>query len=205
MGWAFWRRSTAEGGDDTPGGGDRERDDADPAAELRRRTRRRLIGAAALLLIAVFVVPMLLDPTPRPVPDTVAISMPSQPAPISAVPEPARGAEADSSKRVDGGFESAPTDAPAKASKSAAEARPVAPAESERFALQVAAMATVGAANQLAARLKKAGFIAYVEAIKTAEGPRHRVRVGPFASREEAQRASEKLRAAGFAAALVTA
>jgi len=205
MGWAFWRRRTAEGGDDAHGGVDRERDDADPAAELRRRTRRRLIGAAALLVIAVFIVPMLLDPTPRPVPDTVAISMPSQPTPISAAPEPARAVEADSSKLVAGVSETAPIEAPSKASPSAAESRPAVPAESERFALQVAAMATVGAANQLAARLKKAGFVAYVEAIKTAEGPRHRVRVGPFASREEAQRASEKLRAAGFAAALVTA
>lgn len=59
------------------------------------RARRRLIGAAALLLAAVVLVPMVLDPAPRPVADTVPIEIPSEKTPFTPrlslprVPEPA--------------------------------------------------------------------------------------------------------------------
>jgi DedD protein len=62
---------------------------------LRVRARRRLIGAAALLLAAVVLVPMVLDPAPRPVADTVPIDIPSEKTPFTPrlslprVPEPA--------------------------------------------------------------------------------------------------------------------
>ena len=56
--------------------GDRGKAD-DPAQALRARTRRRLIGAAALLLGTVIVLPMLLDSTPRTVPDDVSITVAS--------------------------------------------------------------------------------------------------------------------------------
>ena len=103
MKWAFWRRGE-EG--QVPAGRDGARraaqsvaDDidpgrADPAAALRVRARRRLIGAAALLLAAVIVVPMVLDPTPRPVPDSVPIDVPSEKTPfkprlpLPPVPDP---------------------------------------------------------------------------------------------------------------------
>jgi DedD protein len=61
---------------------------------LRVRARRRLIGAAALLLAAVVLVPMVLDPAPRPVADTVPIDIPSEKTPFTPrlslprVPEP---------------------------------------------------------------------------------------------------------------------
>jgi DedD protein len=97
MRWAFWRKA-----DDEPAGAARERrtpreagTEADPALALRVRARRRLIGAAALLLAAVIVVPMVLDPAPRPVPDTVPIDIPSEKTPFSprlplpTVPDPA--------------------------------------------------------------------------------------------------------------------
>jgi len=48
------------------------------------RARRRLIGAAALLLIAVIVVPMILDPTPRSLPDAIPIDIPSEKTPFTA-------------------------------------------------------------------------------------------------------------------------
>jgi DedD protein len=80
---------------------------AEPAAALRARARRRFIGAAALLLTVAIVVPMLLDPEPRPVPDSIAIDIPSEktpftprlslppvPAPAEPVPEPAPHAAA---------------------------------------------------------------------------------------------------------------
>ncbi len=217
MGWAFWRRNEGASGEDSPGASERD-SETDPAAELRVRTRRRLIGAAALLLAAVFVVPMFLDSTPRPVSDTIKITVsgevqPVKPAPpetavapvvakAEAVPDAAKVDPAPTVAKV----EAAPAEPAVKAVVQAPAPAPTrTTAEGEKFALQVAALSSVGAANQLVARLKKAGFVAYVEPIKTAEGPRHRVRIGPFANRDDAQKAGEKLRAAGFAAAVVGA
>lgn len=62
---AYTRRRTASG-----------RDEA--ARELRRRARRRLLGAIAMVLVAVIVLPMVLDSEPAPLPDDIAIRIPSQ-------------------------------------------------------------------------------------------------------------------------------
>jgi DedD protein len=102
MKWAFWRRDAAaaptrDGSRRTA----RTDDDADPgrvdpATALKIRARRRLIGAAALLLAAVIVVPMVLDPAPRRVVDTVPIEIPSEKTPFTPrlplppVPDPAQ-------------------------------------------------------------------------------------------------------------------
>jgi len=106
MKWAFWRSDAAS----APAVGSRtasarairaitEESDpsrADPAIALKIRARRRLIGAAALLLAAVIVVPMILDPAPRPVPDTVPIEIPSEKTPFTPrlplppVPDPSQ-------------------------------------------------------------------------------------------------------------------
>ncbi len=43
----------------------------------------RLIGAAALLLTAAIVVPMLLDPEPKPTSDNIAIDIPSEKTPFT--------------------------------------------------------------------------------------------------------------------------
>ena len=87
MKWAFWRRSDADG-DAGRGARDRGRAadgrDADAdAAALKVRARRRLIGAAALLLAAVVLVPMVLDPAPKPVADNIPIEIPSEKTPFT--------------------------------------------------------------------------------------------------------------------------
>lgn len=101
MKWAFWRRDPEA---QTARGGARRatRDDdadpgrVDPATALKIRARRRLIGAAMLLLAAVILVPMVLDPAPRPVPATVPIDIPSEKTPFTPrlplppVPDPAQ-------------------------------------------------------------------------------------------------------------------
>jgi DedD protein len=94
MNLAFWRRKSgradaapkrspqgaslapAAGEDDTSGR-------ADDASAVRVRARRRLIGAAALLLAVAIIVPMLLDPAPRPVSDNIAIDIPSERTPFT--------------------------------------------------------------------------------------------------------------------------
>lgn len=69
--------STALGEDSDSG------DRAVDANALRVRARRRLIGAAALLLTVAVVVPMLLDPAPRPLSDRIAIDIPSEKTPFA--------------------------------------------------------------------------------------------------------------------------
>src|SRR2546425_998257 len=53
------------------------------AGQIRARMRRRLIGAAALLLGTAVVVPMMLDPAPRPLPDNIPIDIPSERTPFA--------------------------------------------------------------------------------------------------------------------------
>ncbi len=59
------------------------------------------------------------------------------------------------------------------------------------FAVQLGAFADPAAANALRDKARAAGLSAFTETIKTAEGPRTRVRIGPVADRADA----EKLRA----------
>ena len=223
MGWAFWRQDNAAQGGKTRSRNRKDEasnaDRSDPAQQLRARARRRLIGAAALLLAAVIVVPMVLDPAPKPLPGNIPIELPSEKSPfkpriaIPAVPEPGNApmipppdAEPDAK---------ATKAAPASESKSAAvDSKPAAKAPEKaetakstttaRIYLQIAALGSEPAARDLAARLKKAGHAAIVEKVDTKEGARWRVRVGPYASREDAEQARTKLRAAGFQATAVT-
>lgn len=65
------------------------------------------------------------------------------------------------------------------------------------FAVQLAAFADDKGANALAGRLKRAGYTAYTEPLKTSKGTLWRVRVGPFPSRETAVAARDKLKTEG--------
>lgn len=268
MNWAFWRRegqANPARGAHAPVPHDGAR--PDPAAELRIRARRRLIGAAVLLLAAVVLVPMVLDPAPRPVPDNLPIEIPSEKTPFSPrlalppVPEPAavpmpppdaapiqaegkaeaaaepKGTVPPGPGRSDGrpqpraggkaeargeGKSGAISDArtdpapaaspgekpPAKGTESqrardALEGKAGPDRKAPRFVLQAAAMGSERSAQELADRLKKAGFVPYTEQVQTAEGARWRVRVGPFATREEAEKARARLRALEVNATLV--
>ena len=216
MPWPF-SRNEPESADRDAGEGDGRRGvTRDPAAELRSQTRRRLVGAAALLLAAVIVLPMLLDTAPRPVREDIAITVASPPPPAPKPPDSAPVPEDRIAEPAPVHGEAPTVDPPAAARATpappppppaapAARAKPpAAPAAAvERFAVQVAALSSAPAAMDLAARLAKGGFGAYVEAVSTADGTLHRVRVGPFASREEAQRTADRMKAAGHKATVV--
>jgi DedD protein len=102
MGLAFWRskKRTANAGGKPAPRPPLSQDDVDPrldpAASLRARARHRLIGASALLLAVAIVVPMLLDPNPRPVSENIPIDIPSERTPftprLSLPPVPAADA-----------------------------------------------------------------------------------------------------------------
>jgi len=89
MGLAFWRskKRTANAGGKPAPRPPLSQDDVDsrldPAAGLRARARHRLIGASALLLAVAIIVPMVLDPSPRPVSENIPIDIPSERTPFT--------------------------------------------------------------------------------------------------------------------------
>jgi DedD protein len=240
MKWAFWRRrkprATGQGRTDA-----RLRETIAPAeepadesvvrfgraAQLRVRMRRRLIGAAALLLGTAVVVPMMLDPTPRPLPDNIPIDIPSERTPFSprlSLPSTARGAEApaaaegkpseargaESGQGAAAG-NSAPGSAPPAASAETPKAideppAPAAPggaATAGRWFVQAAALSSESAARQLSERLSKAGMAPFVERAEAGGAVLYRVRLGPFVSRDAAVKARRRLRALGIGSNVV--
>lgn len=215
MPWPLSRNESASSGDEAGG---RQGEARDPAAELRARTRRRLIGASLLLLAAIIVLPMLLDTKPRLVPEDIAITV-ATPPPTPAAPAPAEAPPAVDEKIAEPAparTDAEPVETPARAAppaepkpslQAAVPERPEtppAPAPTKaKFVVQVAALSSAGAADELVARLSLGGFSAYAEVVGTASGTLHRVRVGPYASRDDAQRAIDRLKAAGHKATLV--
>jgi DedD protein len=102
-------------------------------------------------------------------------------APVAAPPEaPAAKIEAKS-----------PPAAPAAAATASAQA------VSDGFAVQLAAYSDDKGANALASRLKRSGYPAYTEPLKTSRGTLWRVRVGPYPSRDAATGVRDKLKAEG--------
>ena len=79
----------------------------------------------------------------------------------------------------------------------AAPAPSATPPSHERFAVQLAAFADDKGANSLTGRLKKSGYAAYTEPLKTSKGTLWRVRVGPYPSHEAAAAARDKLKSEG--------
>jgi DedD protein len=206
--------------------------DADEAHvhQLRARARRRMIGAAALLLLLVILVPMLLDPTPRPIPENIPIELPSDRTPFApklvAPPAEAPGAAREAAGSVPAAPGSA-ADAAAVAgegvaAKSATGAEPAKPdvkpeakspphkteARTEpggRIFVQAAALAKESAALELASRLGKSGLASFVERTESNGNTRYRVRLGPFATRDEAERARTRLHELGVSSNIVVA
>lgn len=157
MNWAFWRSDKGEGGraagrprpDKAARESDSER--VDEAAALRAQARRRLIGAAVLLLATAAVVPLILDPLPRAVPDSIPIELRSDKAPdkVSSpprvpvpLPDPAslQGAPPpDAASESEASPPGAPGSTPAagRAEGKAAEARSTGDAAAETKRLDV--------------------------------------------------------------------
>ena len=89
--------------------------------------------------------------------------------------------------------------AAAKPAEKAAEKPAAKPEASQRFVVQVAALASEDKVAELQARLRAAGVSAHTRK----SGELIRVQVGPFGSREEAEKARAKLGAQGFSGFLV--
>ena len=121
------------------------------------------------------------------------VAVPTPEAKPSAAPAAARAPESPQP----GPAETAkPATAATSVHASVAKASSVAPAH-DGFAVQLAAFADDKGANALAGRLKRAGYAAYTEPLKTSKGTLWRVRVGPYASRDAAVAARDKLKSEG--------
>ena len=93
---------------------------------------------------------------------------------------------------------SEPARVAAAAASSTTDKAPAMPAHGhDAFAVQLAAFSDNKGANALAGRLKRAGYAAYTEPLKTSKGTLWRVRVGPYPSREAAAAARDKLKTEG--------
>ena len=205
---------------------------AGKAARIRVRMRRRLIGAAALLLGTAVVVPMMLDPAPRPLPDNIPVDIPSERTPFAprlslpsvaaGAPSSAPGAKAGEPAAAPGATEGKPAEPQAKADVGQPEAAPAAgagegspseakegspdearSAKSGQWFVQAAALSSESAARQLSERLTKAGLAPFVERTDAAGSTLYRVRLGPYASRDAAVKVRRHLHAMGVGSNVV--
>jgi DedD protein len=161
--------------------------------------------------------PSVADPAPARaskydthVPEAQDAKADSLPAPASASAHapaapsaPAADTASASAAKTPEPARSAPAAKPAAATsntpgtRSAESASPPSAPHHEGFAVQLAAFADDKGANSLANRLKRAGYAAYTEPLKTSKGTLWRVRVGPYPSREAALAARDKLKTEG--------
>jgi len=200
---AFWRskKRAASAGDKPASRPPLPQDDddnrLDPAAGLRARARHRLIGASALLLAVAIVVPMLLDPEPRPVSENIPIDIPSERAPftprLSLPPVPA----------ADAAGTPPPDQAPAAAgSKADSVAEPRADKRSEaRIEQDAAAPAARSEAKAEDAKPAKAEDPRKDEAPPApSKGGKFAVQAAAPASEKAAREMADRLKKGGFTA-----
>ena len=120
-------------------------------------------------------------------------------APAAANPAPPEKSTASTAKRSDATERAvgSPDKPVIITDKSSPAEHAKASVHREGFAVQLAAFADDKGANSLAGRLKRAGYAAYTEPLKTSKGTLWRVRVGPYPSREAAVAARDKLKTEG--------
>jgi DedD protein len=119
----------------------------------------------------------------------------AKPAPEAAKPAPVAPAQAKPA--AEPSKPEVATAAPAKATAAPAAAA------TGRFVVQIGAFSEASAVNDVRSKARKAGFATFTQVVKTAQGPRTRVRVGPFSSREEAEKAAAQVKAAGLPGAVL--
>lgn len=184
----------------------RESSKAEPAKDVRKESPPQP-DAAAHKSVAEAEKAVIAPPAKTPKYDTAIPSekMATASPPLSVAPAPAAPpVSAESPQSVP----STPTEAktPAVASAqpesnavvaSAVPAMPSAQSARDGFAVQLAAYSDDKGANALANRLKRSGYPAYTEPLKTSRGTLWRVRVGPYPSRDAATGVRDKLKAEG--------
>lgn len=178
---------------------------------MEQRLKQRLIGAVVLVALAVIFVPMLLQGPVERHPTDIPIEIPPKPVVNATPPTPAAerpvapvaSAPFTPSQPADTAASSAPALQPEQAEPAVADVpAPTAPVSAQEplsttsrtpsdlaaWAVQVGSFGTESNARGLRDSLRKKGYAAFVESIKTDGNTFYRVRVGPTAQREEAER-----------------
>lgn len=190
---------------------------SDEERQLKRRARRRLIGAIVLVTAMVVVLPMVLDPEPRPTGEEVSVRIPPPDsgafshklAPELSAPKAAPPAPAAEAKPEPKAPPATPAEKPApEKTAKAAPAKPAAPSSpkpaSTEYVIQVIALADADKAKELREKIAAAGIKSYIEVVKTVKGDVTRVRAGPFADRKAAEKAQQQLKAIGLSGNITT-
>ena len=142
------------------------------------------------------------DAKAAPVPKNEAKPVPKADAKVSpehnAEAKSAPAGDAASGSMPEPGGSAKPAPADARPATGAVAQAPAAPAKAEGFVVQLAAFADDKGANSLANRLKKSGYVAFVQPVETSRGTLWRVRVGGYGSRPEAEAARVALKGEGY-------
>jgi DedD protein len=177
----------------------------DAQTDLKKRARRRLVGAAALALLAVIVLPMIMDPEPKPAGEDIQVRIPSESGrnatarsiELPAAPSVAEpSAPTPPSEPVAAVEPATPAPAPSPAPHAEPPATKPAPTRSE--AAPAVKPAKPDEAERVAAILS--GKSASAAAPVDDKGPGFVVQVGAFSNEASASALSEKIRQAGFKA-----
>ena len=141
-------------------------------------------------------------PGPPPPPSPATPPVPAMEAPPSTsappVPQTEPKAEPKAEAKVEPKAEAKAE--PGAEAKAAAEASPppvTNGAPKDGFSVQLAAFSDDKGASALASRLKRGGYPAYTEPLKTSRGTLWRVRVGPYPTRDTANGVRDKLKTEG--------
>src|SRR5947208_9644501 len=155
--------------------------------------------AAAPVTPAAPAAPVAAEPTPSPQAPTELKTAPA--APTEAKATPAAPTEAKATPAAPTEAKATPAAPPTPGESKVAVASPSVSTPQqllrEGYAVQLAAYSDDKGANALATRLKRSGYPAYTEPLKTSRGTLWRVRVGPYSSRDAAAGVCDKLKAEG--------
>ena len=170
--------------------------------------KQRLVGAIVLISLAVIFLPMLLDGTNGRGNSRLVDQMPDAPEyQFEALEIPLQLPQSEPRKPIERKAEksAAESEKIAVAKKPATAETLVAPAAVEKqsapsnvgdggdWVVQLGSFSSVDNAHALRDKLRKSGFTAYVETLKSSKGISYRVRVGPVESREKAELQKERI------------
>ena len=195
---------------------------------LKKRARRRLVGALALVILMIIVLPMILKDRTAPAPqEAIKIVMPATLPAKPLVPRPVENTN-ESQVESTPMIESTPdkptqpelnseveksAEIPINSSKPAKTEKKLAIKEKlntktmgtitdskpqSSFAVQIGVYSDLANVKQVQEKLRRAGYQANVETLKTEKGERFRIRTNNFSSRQDAATALAKLQAAGL-------
>lgn len=180
-----------------PGSADKTKGVASPAFKVETAALKESAAPAVAAAPA---------PVPAPAPAPKKDAKPEQKAqakPAPPAPKPEPKPEAKPVPKPEPKPLLRKPDATTASAAAAPQPKPAADAKG-RIVVQVGAFSDATKADEVRAKLEKAGLKTYTQITETKEGQRIRVRVGPFTSKADAEKAGGKIKALDLPAAVLT-